>query len=630
MFPSNLLTKILTNLMKKMGFNKSGWLSFLRQSLSLALFFCFAGLQSGQAQVAVKFTASDTTSIAHKLDACNGDVTSSSTRFTDDGTNDGNYADPVGHERRDTVEFCPKDQWHRVKVVFTDFDLEKEDTLLVFDGNRAAVRANAGQIGCGSGTGVGVANAFGGWKDASCSPSVNPSGCLTFVLKTDGMNTKGSGWDAWVDCEERDVKLTPIDVTDTRLACDETVARKDFLAPYVVACGDTLANSQDSVRMVVKNQHGVICIDTCIGRNQGNNGFHSTFAIGQYLVEATLKADPTKKTSKRFAIQAPSLVANDDINVPLGSACMVALTPDDLLEQKCDTIAGAMYYNITVTLGTGKDTVVLRTTGHNNLGAVTYPVITREDLKAAKATVKIARTYYGDRDGDGNADIPAPLTPSNTPKTVNNGAQMVMATTRLVFSDIDAPWVDVTKAPTTIIACGPDGLAKFFAGSGVDNCDEDIDVDIKVTLDETDPCFNANGRPDTTIARILFTAVDECGNVGTAVRVATIIRPDVENANIVVKSANVKVECSADAATIPYPGVKTGVWNGTNFTSASTTDTTYLNDKEYICGYILVQSEETIPATDCGKKKYVYWDALDWCTSTEGTGELKTKLTGLS
>jgi len=177
LFPSNLLTKILNNLMKKMGFNKSGWLSFLGRSLSLALFFCFAGLQSSQAQVVA----------AQVVAAFNGEVTSSSTRFTDDGTNDGNYSDPVGQLRADTVEFCPKDQWHRVKVVFTDFDLAVDDTLLVFEGDIAAVRTDAAAIGCGSGTGVGVANAFGGWKDASCSPMINPTGCLTFVLKTNGL-----------------------------------------------------------------------------------------------------------------------------------------------------------------------------------------------------------------------------------------------------------------------------------------------------------------------------------------------------------------------------------------------------------------------------------------------------------
>jgi len=165
-----------------MGFTKSGWLSFLGRSLSLALFFCFAGLQSSQAQVVAAFKAGETTTTAERIDACNGEVTSSSTRFTDDGTNDGNYNDPVGQLRADTVEFCPKDQWHRVKVVFTDFDLAVDDTLLVFEGDIAAVRTSAATIGCGSGTGVGVANAFGGWKDASCSPMINPTGCLTFVL----------------------------------------------------------------------------------------------------------------------------------------------------------------------------------------------------------------------------------------------------------------------------------------------------------------------------------------------------------------------------------------------------------------------------------------------------------------
>ena len=49
-----------------------------------------------------------------------------------------------------------------------------------------------------------------------------------------------------------------------------------------------------------------------------------------------------------LAVQAPSLVCNDKITVPLGSACSIALTPDDLLENPCDTITDTMYYHITL------------------------------------------------------------------------------------------------------------------------------------------------------------------------------------------------------------------------------------------------------------------------------------------
>ena len=231
--------------MKKMSFTKSKWLMSFGQSLGLILFFCcFTALQSINAQAIVM--PGNSSLLKVKLDECGGDVTSDDRRFTDDGGNDGNYADPAGKPRADTVEICPKDQWHRVKVVFTAFDLAKGDTLFAFQGNAAAlteaalkaagvssvaafralsaaqqdaILSNLGNVvkaseGTGSGAGVGstalasarggsVSDAFGGWIDADCNPRVNPTGCLTFVFKTNGDRAKGAGWDAWVDCGSR-------------------------------------------------------------------------------------------------------------------------------------------------------------------------------------------------------------------------------------------------------------------------------------------------------------------------------------------------------------------------------------------------------------------------------------------
>ena len=118
--------------MKKMSFTKSKWLMYFGQSLGLVLLFCcFTALQSIQAQAIVM--PGDSSLLQVKLDECGGTVTADDRRFTDDGANDGNYAD--SYARADTVEICPKDQWHRVKVVFTAFDLAEGDTLFGFQGN---------------------------------------------------------------------------------------------------------------------------------------------------------------------------------------------------------------------------------------------------------------------------------------------------------------------------------------------------------------------------------------------------------------------------------------------------------------------------------------------------------------
>jgi len=59
----------------------------------------------------MRYVAMDSTFTADTLTNCGGTVSSEDLRFTDDGGNDGNYQDD--HQRRDTVEICPKDPWHR-------------------------------------------------------------------------------------------------------------------------------------------------------------------------------------------------------------------------------------------------------------------------------------------------------------------------------------------------------------------------------------------------------------------------------------------------------------------------------------------------------------------------------------
>ena len=613
--------------MKKMGFTKSKW-TLLKSKLALLtlVLFGLVGQQNLAAQVQATFDSDgDNTCNVERLEECGGTVDSGDLRFTDDGTNDGNYAD--SRIRRDTVELCPKDKWHRVKVVFTDFDLEAGDTLYAFEGDKAAVRASGGlatpnnPLGCGSGSGVGVARAFGGWKDASCSPQINPTGCLTFLFVTDGDNRKGAGWDAWVDCEERDVSLTDIEVSDERLACDEFSVMKTIFAPFVVACGDTLANGEDSVRLVITNQHGDVHLDTCLIRNGGNQLAERFFTIGQYRVEASLKADPTKNTSSTFSVQAPALVCNDEVNIPLGAACAVTVRPDDVLEQPCEA-SRYLQYNITVTIpgANGAKDVVINTTGHDGLGGVVYPTITGDDIKAAGLTacnvvanVSIERIYYGDRDGDGQPDIPAGT--MSTP-VCDNGTQALACGTVLNLSDVDAPWVNVTAVPDTVIACDGSTLADMVAASGVDNCDDDVEVEVEISLDEDDPCFAANGMPNETVATVLFTATDACGNVGTAQRTIRVIRPDLNDPRFVAKAADVQVECN-ETGVAPTPGVIIGAWKNGAFV-ADTRDTVSLSTTEYICGYILTTEEEDVPSTDCGSKKFVYYSALDWCSTSGG------------
>ncbi len=626
-----------------------------------------------------------------KLETCDGTVTEDDLRWTDDGFNDGNYADPMGDARMDSIEFCPKDKWHRVRVVFTDFDLydadgdgevdPEDDFLNVYQGSKAEVRTMTQTIGfiladplppagsaridsfiwdsalvptagnphatnggqdatlpatstpgvgfrrtgptptaipiAGTGTGVGVAKAFGGWVDASCSPSANPSGCLTFILRTNGDNKKGAGWDAWVDCQARDIELDVPNVGDFRLKCDESFASVTLPFATVKACGETFDPHDGEHIIRLLNQYGEKLFEV---HTKNTDIGPLWVGAGQYMAEYLLKSDTTKVERVPFSVQAPSLVGNDDVTIPLGAACMAAIEPDFVLENPCDTIFKVLYYDVTVTIPGAhgfKDVVIGSENVLDTLRGVIYPTVTAADIKAAgqsvcdvTATVKVDRILYP-------FDAPLPI-------EYYNGVVTSSVNTNVKFIDKQQPWIDIQTAPDTLIACDTTGLDRLLKAGGVDNCDEDVPVTYSIRYTETDPCFSDLGSPDTTLIYVDYTATDDCGNIGKATKEVTLIRPDLSDQRYVVKTQSLKIDCnaSADAA---KPGVKIGVWKN-GMLDPTNMDTVTLSTEEYICGYILVAEEEDIPSTDCGSKKYVYYSVIDWCNSSDGVFAIDTTL----
>ncbi len=609
--------------MNRMSLTKLRW--FARKGKPI-LFICFAmflsGLQSVHAQITMELSQSgiDTCSTL-QLDDCSGSVTESSTLFTDDGSNDGNYADP-GRMRNDTVEICPTDKWHHVKVVFTKFDTETGDDLLyVYQGTKKQIREDgltASQVA----SGVGVAQAFGGWVYADCDPANNPTGCLTFRFTTDGDNFKGSGWEAWVDCAPRDIEVKEVTINSAKLNCgDDAYTSITIPAPAVTGCGSTIAN--DGVIARVRNQHGEVCVQEIISATSAgglSTSFTRQFAIGNYSVVYKLESDTTKTRTQYFSVQAPALVCNDDVNIPLGSACMIVISPDDVLEAPCDTadFQNYMYYNLTITIkgAHGFKDKILRTTGYDNLGRVQYPVITVDDIKEtgntvcnANATINVERVFYADRDKDGNPDLPG-----GGVIDCDNGTKTSSCSTNISFSDDSQPWITVETTADTLIGCDTTGLARILSAKAIDNCEEDIAVTYSVRLAETDPCFSDNGKPDTTEAIVTFQAVDACGNVGERVETYTFIRPNKQDH--IARTRDVFMDCSRSGNNASEtPGLKIGTYINGQF---QVKDTIRLNTFDYVCGYILTKRDEAIVGTDCGEKEFRYWGLLDWCKPEQG------------
>ena len=74
-------------------------------------------------------------------------------------------------------------------------------------------------IAKGSGNSISLIN--GGWVTSNCDPTINASGCLTFVFTTNGDNHKGSGWEAKITCElEGITTLNRVDDVFASVECD--------------------------------------------------------------------------------------------------------------------------------------------------------------------------------------------------------------------------------------------------------------------------------------------------------------------------------------------------------------------------------------------------------------------------
>ena len=513
--------------------------------------------------------------------------------FTDDGSIDGLYADTSA--RTDTYIFCPQDRWKVLQFNFSEFNVAMGDTLYVYDG----INNNAPLAGKFSGTGV---SQTGGWVASNCDPLINASGCLTFEFRTNNDNNKGTGWNGSFDCTERNIKIAQQDDLTSKLACANTFQTFTIRpATITAACGNLL----DTQRIQIYGANGVLCKDTCIG---GTETFDENFAIGQYLVEYTLKTDSTKTIKNILSVQAPNLVCNDDINIPLGSGCSAMITPDDLLENPCDTLTDTLYYFITLKGldKNGNETILAEGGGRSG----NYPMVSKEMLKdncATTITATIERRYFDGLDMN----------------ICNQGKVSQSCSVAINLSDDTAPIFLENTTPDTFKLCltevTPEALGLEFP-KAVDNCDTAAVTFLGATV-QTDgaPC-------DTSRATLNWLATDVCGNTTTLNQSIVVIRPTMDE---IVKPSNIVLSCGEDTETtfedfarVGVPGIQVGKISGGVL---EPTDTISLSEVDYTCGYILQRRDITLE-NDCGKKLYRYWDILDWCDTGSATTRLDTQL----
>ena len=222
------------------------------------------------------------------------------------------------------------------------------------------VPPGAGDLpGTSTGAGVGstslaqsrtVSDAFGGWIDANCDPALNPSGCLTFIFKTNGDRAKGTGWDAWVDCQDRGIELSADDLWENAvcegLTGDAPTANVAIAAATISGmCADTLtSNMTDDVIVTITGATGECFRDTV---RAGQPITAQEYPVGFYMISHVLLSDSEKSTNSSLTVVAPNLASNDQVSASIGNGCKLILGLDELLEGAvCDTNQGVSYLSL--------------------------------------------------------------------------------------------------------------------------------------------------------------------------------------------------------------------------------------------------------------------------------------------
>jgi hypothetical protein len=513
------------------------------------------------------------------------------THFISDVSNHNLYADTAN--RSDTMSICPPSQGQRIKIYFNAFDLAAGDTLFAYDGkypNAANFR--------GSGSGVGPSKAFGAWIAASCAPAANPSGCLSFIFKTNGDKITSNGWKAKIRCESKNIQIHKPSIPSQLSNCSPAYGIVKIPSALVTGCNpvDTFENDTTFVR--VYNTLKEICIDTFLSNNK-NESFTDTFAFGTYLVEYKLKSDTSIHQHTSFSVEPRALVCNDTLNIGLDYSCASKITPDVLLEAPCDTLADTMYYKITILAPDDKlpeGRVIASGTSRSG----NFPVITKDMVDFCGKTVyraKIQRIYYD----------------SLNLSFCNNGTQINTCWSYLRFEDKASPvFLDPVQCDT-IFACDAE-MTPAALGLDTpkvkDNCDS-----VKIVFYEI-----IEVSPPSVCAPIqkylaVWHAYDQCGNRSERQDTIKLIRPGIDK---IIKAPDAILSCGIDDTTalhdysrLGVPSIQTGRQKNGVFLPK---DTIPLTLYAKICNYNL-EKTDVLVSTECNEKYYRYWNLLDWCAT---------------
>jgi hypothetical protein len=228
-----------------------------------------------------------------------------------------------------------------VRIVFNQYDLAAGDILEVFDGEVAS-HSNSNLL-ASTGEGSSVADApGGGWIDASpCGIDTDGngildsnddlSGCLTLVFTPNGDQTKGAGYAFHVECLSKGFNF-PLE------GQSQVFTRIVSLGEFCEGTGINFPNTPPQY----SDCTGGALIATADCNNVTITATTITVPIGTTTITYTSPLYPEKSVTYKYTVLPPSLACNDAVNVSLLNDCVIAVTPDLILEDPCEfqTLSG--------------------------------------------------------------------------------------------------------------------------------------------------------------------------------------------------------------------------------------------------------------------------------------------------
>jgi len=333
-----------------------------------------------------------------------------------------------------------------------------------------------------SASGVGASAAFGGWVQADCDPSINPTGCLTFVLETNGDNGKGTGWEAIVTCEGSGISVqcpSNISVTDNCNSLDGMVS-VTIPKPTFTTCEGT-ANAMVSITSS--------CSAITGGTVLADGGTLGTFTIplGSYSITATSVADNSKTCTYFVIADQPNISCNDNLTSSIGFGCTASISVDDIIENPC--VGSGTTYEISINLG--------------SKAGIRTATVDGSSISSLNAN----RLELASSDFDCGSEYPVEITRTVSFASCGGGTSLSTSCTGSIrFVDNTAPSIFVT-APT-LTTCGnltEAELKRQLTINVTDNCD------VRDTLVSVG-AFPSNFCSNNLSVRVTVTAVDFCGN----------------------------------------------------------------------------------------------------------------------